>query len=220
MELEHKLRFFLIDYENVHDGGLKGHELLTPEDTVIIFCSEHASSLNGLTLASMQQRGISFQIKNSQTGTKNAMDFQLATEVGRLIGMNHDGHKCVIISGDQGFQALRQYWKAERVLVSIQPSIQAFLDSLSPAPKAEKTPAPVKPAGKAYPFLQHPEFAAAVSRLSVSEQEKEKIFNQLQRSRSVKDSGKRKQQFHTVMCQTYGQKQGSQIYNSIKELMK
>ena len=246
--MEHKLRFFLIDYENVHENGLDGYEKLTSEDTVIIFCSASASNLNGLILADLQRRGIQFQIKNSQTGTKNAMDFQLATEVGRLIGQNHDGHKCIIISNDQGFQAIKQYWKAERVLVTIQPSILDYLSITNVQQKTENkqsvqtvdvphsqyaTPEQIarlsrymmpvqtaKVSSNSYPFMTHKEFANAISAVKIENKDKEKAFNIFQRLKGISDTGKRKQQLHGTLCQTFGQETGCVIYRNVKSLIK
>ncbi len=51
-------------------------------------------------------------------GSKNALDFQLATQLGYLIA-NKASDTYYIVSKDKGFEILSSYWKSRNVLVTL-----------------------------------------------------------------------------------------------------
>ena len=104
------MAYYLIDFENVKSRGMEGVELLAEEDTVCIFYSDNADSMT-------------FDLhRKVAVGTKNALDFQLATYLGYLIceqqreGIHPD---YFIVTKDNGFTSLMVYWKAQGVPVRI-----------------------------------------------------------------------------------------------------
>lgn len=98
-------KYFLVDSENVHLNGLVGIKNLTKEDTVIIFLT---------TQCSKKERNKINEYKNTlecniltmecDCGTKNALDFQLVSYLGLLIGEHRNEHsEYYIVSKDKGY---------------------------------------------------------------------------------------------------------------------
>lgn len=105
---------FLVDYENVGNGGMKGCDYLNARDHMIIFYSEAKKSMERRMLENITASGCAFEIcKLCKTG-KNALDFYIASRLGELIGGGYEGIS-VIVSNDGGFGAVRDYWEKRAV---------------------------------------------------------------------------------------------------------
>lgn len=101
--------YFLIDFENVRSNGLRGADLLDKNDYVTLFFSSAAHSCENRYLEEIEQSGCTFDTcKLVKTG-KNGLDFYIATRVGEFYGNGHND-RVAIISKDQGFCAVRDYW--------------------------------------------------------------------------------------------------------------
>ncbi|MCF0134938.1 MAG: hypothetical protein HUJ69_00770, partial [Lachnospiraceae bacterium] len=147
---------YLIDYENVGVHGLDGLSKLTEGDEVCIFYSDKADTLTFSLHKKLQEAKATISYRKVETGAKNALDFQLATYLGYLIGINRDNQKdyCVV-SKDKGFEALACYWKKQKITVRMvvdctnpeaaetAESIQAGNPEQAPVTK-QQTPAPKK----------------------------------------------------------------------------
>lgn len=122
---------FLIDYENVGNIGMKGHEYLDAGDYVVLFYSEAKKNMERRALEDITSSGCRLEIyKLCKTG-KNALDFYIASRLGELVGGGYEGI-AVIVSNDAGFQAVRDYWGSRaphkrRVLLS--PCLEAGIVS-------------------------------------------------------------------------------------------
>jgi len=103
--------YFLIDYENVRNAGMLGTEALIPEDHVILFYSNFAPSIQSRYLEEIKASGCDFQICRLKKVHKNGLDFYIATRLGEIFGSGYQG-VAAIISKDEGFQALRDYWSS------------------------------------------------------------------------------------------------------------
>lgn len=101
---------FLVDYENVGNAGMKGSSYLNATDHIIVFYSETKKNMERRTLEIITASECIFEIcKLCKTG-KNALDFYIASKLGELIGGGREGI-AVIVSNDNGFQAVRDYWE-------------------------------------------------------------------------------------------------------------
>ena len=113
---------FLIDYENVGNAGMKGYGYLDMQDHVVVFYSEAKKNMERRILEEITSSKCIFETcKLCRTG-KNALDFYITSRLGELIGGGYEG-VAVIVSNDNGFQAVRDYWgsrtpKKRRVLLS------------------------------------------------------------------------------------------------------
>ena len=102
--------YFLIDYENVHNLGMRGTEYLLPSDCVIVFYSESAPTMESRYLNDIQNSGCGFEVCKLLTKRKNGLDFYIATKVGELFGAERCKN-AVLVSNDTGFQAVRDFWQ-------------------------------------------------------------------------------------------------------------
>lgn len=100
---------FLIDYENVGNAGMKGCPYLNASDEVIIFYSESRKNMERRFLEGIANSGCRFDICKLCKSGKNALDFYISSRLGELLGGGYEG-EAVIVSKDNGFQAVRDYW--------------------------------------------------------------------------------------------------------------
>ena len=128
-----KMAVYLIDFENVSSAGISGVQLLTKEDKVYIFYTLNAASMSfatHLNLLSSAAEVVYYCVTN---GSKNALDFQLASFLGYLIseGKHKDFY---IISNDKGYDHVKDFWErngiAEGVKIHNSPSINRSIVSI------------------------------------------------------------------------------------------
>ena len=116
------MAYYLIDFENVKSRGMEGVELLSEEDTVCIFYSDNADSMTFDLHQKLNETKAKIIYHKVAVGTKNALDFQLATYLGYLIcEQQREGihPNYFIVTKDNGFTSLLVYWKAQGVPVRI-----------------------------------------------------------------------------------------------------
>lgn len=114
------MNYYLVDYENVKTRGLDGITSLDSNDVLVIFYSENADSLTFELHRRLNESKAEISYQKVDVGTKNALDFQLATYLGYLV---HDNEKRAntyyIVTKDQGYMSLVNYWKKRNVDVSL-----------------------------------------------------------------------------------------------------
>lgn len=116
------MAYYLIDFENVKSRGMEGEELLAAEDTVCIFYSDNADSMTFDLHRKLNETKAHIIYHKVAVGTKNALDFQLATYLGYLVceQQREDVHpNYYIVTKDNGFSSLVVYWRAHQVPVRI-----------------------------------------------------------------------------------------------------
>lgn len=114
----HKKAVYLVDYENVNTTLLANDEILHEGDTIVIFYSEHASSISIDVLGKLQSRGIGISFVKTTVGTSNALDFQLVSYLGYLVHENRE-RLFYIVSHDNGFRCVCDFWKEQQVAVNL-----------------------------------------------------------------------------------------------------
>ena len=94
---------FLVDGDNNIGTGLKGVDMLSEQDTVLVFYQKE-----GLALSKIKKlcAGTSADVQyiESVRGGKNAIDFQIITELGVLVG-KREADYAYVISQDKGYEA-------------------------------------------------------------------------------------------------------------------
>ncbi len=137
------MRYFLVDYENV--SGEKPINLIKKhtESTVIIFYSGTCKNISLTLFENNGVRGMNIESHSVKSGTKNALDFQLSTHLGYLIGKGTDkSSEYIIVSKDTGYDCICDYWKKKNISVKrLNPeSVKDIksLDSQEPATKKQK----------------------------------------------------------------------------------
>lgn len=102
---------FLVDYENVHYTGLEGTEFLEKDDKVIFFFSETCKKIVSYRMDDIEASCCDFEICKLEAPRKNAMDFYIASKVGEILAIDPKS-KVAIISADNGYQSVLDYWKS------------------------------------------------------------------------------------------------------------
>lgn len=136
------MSYYLIDYENVKVAGLNGIGSLSQWDKVVIFYSGNSESLTFGLHRRLMAASCEVVYQKVETGTKNALDFQLSSYLGYIIKENdaYPDEELYIVTNDNGFSVLSTYWKRKKVNVKIISDIAGN--------KKPVTPATVKPATK------------------------------------------------------------------------
>lgn len=110
------MKYYLVDYENVKTDGLKDLTGVKAEDVVILFYSDQCKNITLDIMDRMVQRNIKFSFCKVTTGVKNALDFQLSSHLGYLIGKDKEA-KYYIVSNDKGYDCLCEYWSKQNIIV-------------------------------------------------------------------------------------------------------
>lgn len=112
------MSFYLVDFENVKKDGLDGIHKLGEEDKVCILYSKNADSITFEQHRKIMESKAEITLCKVDVGSKNALDFQLATQLGFLIA-NKTSDSYYIVSKDKGFEILSGYWKSRGVSVTL-----------------------------------------------------------------------------------------------------
>lgn len=121
-----KPKIFFVDYENVNVGGMNGLQCLTEQDAVHIFYSEHANTMTFGLHRRLNLCKAEIQYHHVETGHKNALDLQLSSCLGFVIGINQAA-EYFIVSKDTAFSSVAQYWKKRKVPVQVVPHLAGQL---------------------------------------------------------------------------------------------
>ena len=117
---------FLVDGDNNIGTGLQGIDLLTAEDSVLIFYGRGQSTASIQKLCANTRAQVQF-LESVKSG-RNAIDFQIITELGVLIGRG-EADFAYVISQDKGYaasiDALRARYANAFQEVALRPSIES-----------------------------------------------------------------------------------------------
>lgn len=121
---------FLVDGDNNIGTGLTGVDMLSEQDTVLVFYQKE----KGLALSRIQKlcaaSRADVQYIESVRGGKNSIDFQIITELGVLVG-RREADYAYVISQDKGYaasiDALRARYASAFQEVALRPSIESCL---------------------------------------------------------------------------------------------
>ena len=108
------MNYFLVDFENVKSRGLEGIDELGEQDRVVIFYSDNVNTITFDMHYKIMESKAEILMKKVFVGSKNALDFQLASSLGYLIKEN-EGQDAVynIVTADQGFRFLKDFWVSQ-----------------------------------------------------------------------------------------------------------
>ena len=126
------MNYYLIDYENVHEDLTHYLPKTKEADELIIFYSQNCKNISLETIEMIAKRKLHLRAFRVKTGTKNALDFQLSSYIGYLIGKDPCADYS-IISKDKGYDCLCEYWSEQGISVH-------RMTSDKPAKTPEKAP--------------------------------------------------------------------------------
>ena len=115
---------YFVDFENVGSAGLIGIAELGENDKIKIFYTQNAQTITIDALDMIRKSSACVEFVKVNTGEKNALDFQLVTELGFNIAENlreikEEPPKYFIISHDKGFSVVYSYWKNKNVSIGL-----------------------------------------------------------------------------------------------------
>ena len=120
---------FLVDGDNNIGTGLKGIDMLSEQDAVLIFYQKAGLALTKIQKLCAGTRA-EVQYIESVRGGKNSIDFQIITELGVLVG-KREADYAYVISQDKGYaasiDALRTRYADAFQEVALRPSIEDCL---------------------------------------------------------------------------------------------
>lgn len=104
------MTYYLIDYENTGENGLRGIPELHEDDCIVIFYSENADKISFDMHQKLIESKAVIEYRKISTGKRNALDFQLSTYLGYLIA-RCDKDSFYIVSKDNGYRVVVDFWK-------------------------------------------------------------------------------------------------------------
>jgi len=112
------MSIYIVDYENTASAGLDGIEKLLDSDVVVVFFSENQDKISLKTVEKIRKskaktvfKEAAVKLTNENKAFHDALDMQLGTYVGYLMGKYQDKlAQYYIVSKDQGFSFVCQYW--------------------------------------------------------------------------------------------------------------
>ena len=121
---------FLVDGDNHLAEGLKGIDLLSDQDTVLVFYGKGQSEASVRKLCG--ETAAQVRLLESVRSGKNSIDFQIITELGVLVGRG-EAEYAYVISQDKGYEsamsALRRRYSSTFREVALRPSIESCLQA-------------------------------------------------------------------------------------------
>lgn len=206
------MNYYLIDFENVRTDGINDLKGVEERDAIILFYSEQCKNISLDVIDSIMKLKVQYSSFKAKVGTKNALDFQLATHLGYLIGQrNNRESKYYIVSNDKGYDCLCHYWKeldaeVERIALSREMTeVKAATDPKIPAQHKRK-----KSKVKDSDMATIDEMKKLLSNDDMPE-EILKIFNQYKTKASINNGLEKKFK---------DSKKASAVYKKLKPLLK
>lgn len=115
------MRYYLIDFENVKEEGLKGMEALTSKDCIVIFYSKNANKITINQFQKIQKAKCKVEYIEVQKLGHNALDFNLVYFIGIKSGKFRGTHlEMNIISKDTGFDTLKENPMLENLPTNVE----------------------------------------------------------------------------------------------------
>ena len=125
---------YLVDFENVASEGLSGITFLSPEDEVIIFYSNNSNRLSMKMHILIGKSVCQLNYFEVTVGGKNALDHQISTWLGYLVGTKAADRNYYIVSKDMGYKFLASFWTES----AMHPSVRC-IDTIRAASRLDRS---------------------------------------------------------------------------------
>ena len=169
---------FLVDGDNHLAEGLQGIDLLSADDTVLIFYGKGQPLSRIEKLCQSTQANVQY-LESVRSG-RNSIDFQIITELGVLVGRG-EAEFAYVISQDRGYESaisvLRQRYAATFQDVARRPSIESCLQAaflLKPTTQTELCQSLEKTFGSQQGMLVYRHLEALFAPVEAEEEKPEK----------------------------------------------
>ena len=234
---------YLIDFENVHEEGFSSLGRLGEKDAVYCFFTKNVAKISMSALAGIRSGQLHFV--EAESG-KQSLDLALVSYLGYLIGTKSQEQCFEIVSNDNGFNKVAEFWnkrgtglrvrvrktaehrqkpetgKSQLAQLSSDASASAgngFAQqpekTLDPA-VSENIEAAALTSAASEVKAADPGLLAALAACGISAPAAEFLQTQVEKYRADRNV---KQLVYRAVVKKYGQKTGTQIYNSAKKIM-
>ncbi len=133
------MNYFFVDYENVKNLGLEGIETLSEDDTVIIFYSQNANTITFETHKKLCAAKANIIFERVNVGLKNALDFQLSSYVGYIMGKTEEYEaNYYLVTNDAAFSVIGRFWSRKGKHCSVVEKISDVTDNSTVMPALPK----------------------------------------------------------------------------------
>ena len=110
------MKYYLLDYENVNSTGLDGVRDLGADSRIILFYTKNSSKIDLGMVNLLRDMKAELSIIEVHHG-KQALDIQLASYLGYLIGTEPDDTEYYIISKDKGYRNVQSFWPERHIVL-------------------------------------------------------------------------------------------------------
>lgn len=127
-------RIYLVDLENVGWSSIKPikREKLNANDRIYLFSSKHTPNCPPDIINLLLNSDVKIKSIPVEVGCKDALDFQLACFLGKLI-QKFNKHDYYIVSNDKGYEILKSFVKPIRLnIVSEIKTINGKIEKTNP----------------------------------------------------------------------------------------
>ncbi len=221
---------YLIDFENVHEEGFKVLGRLGEKDAVYCFFTRNVAKISMAALAGIRSGQLHFV--EAESG-KQSLDLALVSFLGYLIGTRAQEQTFEIVSNDNGFNKVADFWnnRGTGIRVRVRKTVSetrtktdsgksvvegAVSHPESNPEKSLETTASEPDNTTAERKEQDASVAAALSAAGLSSTAAEFVLAQAEKYRADKNL---KQLVYRAVVKKFGQKTGTQIYNSSKKIL-
>ncbi len=217
---------YLIDFENVHEEGFTSLGRLGEKDAVYCFFTRNVAKISMSALAGIRSGQLHFV--EAESG-KQSLDLALVSYLGYLIGTKPQEQCFEIISNDNGFSKVADFWNKRangarvrvRKIAEQKQKPENGKSQASPVqtvvPQDTEITAGGNPAGSAEEEKPYdPAVLGALSAAGINSSTAEFLLTQTEKYRQDKNL---KQLVYRAVVKKYGQKSGTQIYNSAKKIL-
>ncbi len=193
----------MVDTENVGSSWKHLLEHKQANDRVLLFYTENSPHISYLDLEFICKYHDAFEMIRCNTG-KNALDFQLVSYLGYLM-KSAPKTRYIILSNDTGYDPMIHFWNAKSVKLSRLNSND--LESVEPVRKKMEV---VKVENDKEKLVR-----STISELKLNKDQIKKLETLL-----FKEDLGELRDVHNEITQLFGMELGSQVYRTIKPIIK
>ncbi len=203
-------KHFLIDYENVNEGGLMALNA-TEDDTIYLFYTQNAAKIGLDALADISARICVIRV----AAGKQSLDMHLISYLGYLLSKHGRDDEYVVVSNDTDFDGVISHWSREHGFTHIS---KLKTNEVKPAPKKvtkkETRKEQEAPAAKADDAAGDEKLRALLTEAGAAAETAAAVISVMEK---FAEDDNPKQQIYRALIKKYGQKKGLLYYNAIKK---
>ncbi len=200
------MKHYLIDYENVHEEGLKQLHA-TEEDTIYLFYTRNAAKIGLDALAEISARICVIRV----AAGKQSLDMHLISYLGYLLSKHGREDEYVVVSNDTDFDSVISHWSREHGFVHIS---KLRTNEVKSASKKETAHLVETPAQKKEYASREEKLRALLAETGAGPETCAAVIGVMDKFATDDNA---KQQIYRALIKKYGQKKGLLYYNSVKK---